>query len=123
MDGLPLALDQVGAYVQETPCSLADYLKLYQTRGAELLKRRGEVVIDHPASVVTTWSISFEKVEQANAAAAALLRVCAFLHPDAIPEELFVEGAALLGERPWPVAAGSFLGHEASPRARVYLRA
>ncbi len=44
MDGLPLALDQVGAYVQETPCSLADYLKLYQTRGAELLKRRGEVV-------------------------------------------------------------------------------
>ncbi len=71
MDGLPLALDQVGAYVQETPCSLADYLKLYQTRRAELLKRRGEVVIDHPASVVTTWSISFEKVEQANAPAAA----------------------------------------------------
>ena len=107
MDGLPLALDQVGAYVQETPCSLADYLKLYQTRGAELLKRRGEVVIDHPASVVTTWSISFEKVEQANAAAAALLRLCAFLHPDAIPEELFVEGTALLGEQPGLAAASA----------------
>jgi len=120
MDGLPLALDQVGAYVQETPCSLADYLKLYQTRGAELLKRRGEVVIDHPALVVTTWSISFEKVEQANAAAAALLRVCAFLHPDAIPEELFVEGAALLGERPGPVAADAFLWHEAIRAASAY---
>jgi len=107
MDGLPLALDQVGAYVQETPCSLADYLKLYQTRRAELLKRRGEVVIDHPASVVTTWSISFEKVEQANAPAAALLRLCAFLHPDAIPEELLVEGTALLGERLGPVAASA----------------
>src|SRR5258708_6274038 len=107
MDGLPLALDQVGAYVQETPCSLADYLKLYQTRRAELLKRRGEVVIDHPASVATTWSIACEKVEQANAPAAALLRLCAFLHPDAIPEELLVEGTALLGERLGPVAASA----------------
>ncbi|HEX6480559.1 MAG TPA: helix-turn-helix domain-containing protein [Ktedonobacteraceae bacterium] len=120
MDGLPLALDQVGAYVQETPCSLADYLKLYQTRGAELLKRRGEVVIDHPASVVTTWSISFEKVEQTNAAAAALLRLCAFLHPDAIPEELFVEGTALLGEQLGPVAADVFLWHEAIRAASAY---
>ncbi len=63
--------------------------------------------------MVTTWSISFEKVEQANAAAAALLRLCAFLHPDAIPEELFVEGTALLGEQLGPVAADVWLWHEA----------
>lgn len=120
MDGLPLALDQVGAYVQETPCSLADYLHLYQTRRAELLKRRGEVVIDHPASVVTTWSISFERVEQANVVAAALLRLCAFLHPDAIPEELFVDGIALLGERLGPVVADTLLWHEAIRAVSAY---
>src|SRR6266852_3958799 len=28
MDGLPLALDQAGAYVEETGCSLSDYLEL-----------------------------------------------------------------------------------------------
>lgn len=96
MDGLPLALDQVGAYVQETSCSLVTYLDLYHMRQAELLKRRGEMILDHPTSVATTWSLSFEKVERANSAAAELLRRCAFLHPDAIPEELFLENTTLL---------------------------
>ena len=32
VDGLPLALDQAGAYVSETSCSLWDYLALYQRR-------------------------------------------------------------------------------------------
>lgn len=95
MDGLPLALDQVGAYVQETSCSLGTYLGMYQMRQAELLQRRGEMVLDHPTSVATTWSLSFEKVERANATAAELLRRCAFLHSDAIPEELFQENSAL----------------------------
>ncbi len=94
MDGLPLALDQVGAYVQETSCSLTTYLDLYRMRQAELLKRRGEMILDHPTSVATTWSLSFEKVERDNAAAAELLRRCAFMHPDAIPEELFQENTA-----------------------------
>ncbi len=34
MDGLPLALDQAAAYIEENECSLADYLSLYQTRRA-----------------------------------------------------------------------------------------
>src|SRR5581483_3019680 len=29
VDALPLALDQVGAYIEETGCSLNDYLKFY----------------------------------------------------------------------------------------------
>lgn len=32
LDGLPLALDQAGAYIKKTPCSLAYYLTLYQDR-------------------------------------------------------------------------------------------
>src|SRR5205823_670195 len=44
--------------------------------------------------VATTWSLSFEKVQQANLIAADLLRLCAFLHPDAIPEEILREGMA-----------------------------
>ncbi|QBD77308.1 hypothetical protein EPA93_15435 [Ktedonosporobacter rubrisoli] len=42
--------------------------------------------------------LSFEKVEQTNVAAADLLRLCAFLHPDAIPEEIIVKGAPYLGK-------------------------
>jgi tetratricopeptide (TPR) repeat protein len=95
--GLPLALDQAGAYIEETQCSLVDYLQLYRSQRAELLKARGGLVPDHPEPVATTWSLSFAQVEQRSLAAADLLRVCAFLHPDAIPEELITEGAVTLG--------------------------
>ena len=93
MEGLPLALDQAAAYIDETECGLAGYLSRYKMRRAHLLSQRGESVVDHPQSVATTWSLSFEKVQQANPAAADLLRLCAFLNPDAIPEEIFTEGA------------------------------
>ena len=32
LDGLPLALDQAGAYIEETGCTLADYLTYYSTQ-------------------------------------------------------------------------------------------
>ncbi len=97
LGGLPLALDQAGAYIEETHCSLADYLQLYRSQRAALLKARGGLVPDHPEPVATTWSLSFVQVEKRSAAAADLLRVCAFLHPDAIPEEIITAGAAELG--------------------------
>jgi tetratricopeptide (TPR) repeat protein len=97
VDGLPLALDQVAGYIEENQCSLVDYLTLYQSRHATLLKRRGTFgKHDYPKSVATTWSLSFEQVEQDNRAAAELLRLCAFLHPDSIPETMIVEGASEL---------------------------
>jgi len=105
MDGLPLALDQAGAFIEETGCSLPDYLQLFQTRQTDLLQRRGKLVTDHPDPVATTWSLSFENVQQANTAAADLLRLCTFLDPDLIQEEIFTEGASELGPVLQPVAA------------------
>jgi len=96
VDGLPLALDQAGAYIEETGCGLSRYLKLYQMQRKELHRRRSKRSTDHPEPVATTWSLSFEKVEEANPYAAELLRFCAFLHPDAIPEEFITEGASYL---------------------------
>src|SRR5207245_4244989 len=107
--GLPLALDQAGAYVEETGCGLAGYLTRYQQRRTELLKTRGENTSDHPEPVATTWSLSFEKVEQANPAAADLLRLCAFLAPDAIPEEIVTEGAVELPLELQSLASDPFL--------------
>jgi tetratricopeptide (TPR) repeat protein len=104
MDGLPLALDQAGAYIEETSCGLHGYLQLYRAQRAQLLKERGGFVPDHPETVATTWSLSFEKVEQANEGAAELLRFCAFLAPDAIPEELCTGSAVDLGPTLEPLA-------------------
>ena len=96
LDGLPLALDQAGGYIEETQCELSDYLQLYRTHRMLLLKRRGNSG-DHPHPVTVTWSFSFEKVERINPAAIDLLRLCAFLHPNAIPKEIFIKGATHLG--------------------------
>ena len=93
LGGLPLALDQAAAYIEETRCGLSRYLVRYQAERTKLLQRRGKLIKEHPEPVATTWSLSFAKVEAANPAAADLLRLCAFLHPDAIPEELLSEGA------------------------------
>ena len=97
LDGLPLALDQAGAYIEETRCGLSRYLDLYGMRRKELLQRRGRFPVDHPDSVAATWSLSFQRVEQKSLAAADLLRLLAFLDPEVIPEEIIILGAAGLG--------------------------
>ncbi|GJL61086.1 MAG: hypothetical protein NPIRA03_39430 [Nitrospirales bacterium] len=107
LDGLPLAIDQAGAFIEETHCGLTGYLDLYQTNGADLLKERGLFAPEHPDPVATTWVLSFQIIEQANPAAAELLRFCAFLHPDSIPEELITEGATELGPVLGPVAGNA----------------
>src|SRR5947209_454198 len=120
MDGLPLALDQAGAYIEETACSLSDYLTLFRTRRTALLKRRGRLVANHAEPVATTWSLSFEKVEHSNPAAGDLLRLCAFLHPDAIPEALILEGAAELGPVLGPVVNDSMEFNDAIHELRRF---
>lgn len=96
LDGLPLALDQAGAYIEETGCSLADYLLIYRQRRLVLLRRRSSFSTDYPHTVATTWALSFAQIEQASPSAAELLRLCAFLHPDALPELLITEGSRYL---------------------------
>jgi len=120
MDFLPLALDQAGAYIEEVGCSLTTYLEIYHTHRAQLLHRRGQVLSDHPEPVATTWSLNFQQVEQANPAAAELLRLCAFLEPDAIPEELISEGSAALGPVLQHAATDAFTLNEAIEELRKF---
>ena len=95
---LPLALEQAGAYMEETGTSLSQYQALFQDRQRELL-RRGASSQDYPDTVATTWEISFQRLPSE---AAVLLNLCAFLAPDDIPRNLLTEGAEHL---PDPLAA------------------
>ncbi len=97
LGGLPLALDQAAAYIEETGCSIADYLQRYQNQRPLVLARRGLHGGAHPTSVTTTLQVSVERVGREHPAAIDLLRACAFLHPDAIPEDLLIAGASHLG--------------------------
>lgn len=120
MDGLPLALDQAGAYIERTGCGLAGYLKLYQHHRTDLLHWRSPLSSEYPYTVATTWSLSFQHMEQANPAAADLLRLCAFLDPDAIPEELIAKGAKYLGPVLQPVASNDFKLNETIEVLRTF---
>jgi len=108
MGGLPLALDQAGAYIEETGCNLSDYLQRYESQRAQLLERRGTPGGDHPHSVASTFRLSSQRVERDHPAAAEVLRLCAFLYAEAIPEELFVAEGFQHEAVEEPVAADSY---------------
>jgi transcriptional regulator with XRE-family HTH domain len=97
LGGLPLALDQAGASLEATRCGLPAYVELFRTRCAVLLQQRGEGTRDHPASVSTTFARALTATARRHPAVLDLLHVCALLQPDAIPEELFRQGAEHLG--------------------------
>jgi tetratricopeptide (TPR) repeat protein len=115
VDGLPLALDQAAAYIEETPSTPAKYLKLYRTEGAALRRRRGSLATEHD-SVTITFSLAFAQVEKTNPAAADLVRACAYLAPDAIPEEIFTQSGKKLG-KPLAKAAGKPLAWDEAVEA------
>ena len=119
LGGLPLALDQAGAYLEATGMSLEEYQCISQTHRQTLLNERRSLVEDHPASVATTWSLSFARVETKSPAAADLLRLCAYLAPDAIPEAILTQGAEHLGDLLAPVAADAFLFAQAIEALRA----
>lgn len=96
MGGLPLALDQAGAYIDEAGCSLAGYLRLYEQQRYQLLDRRGVLNENHPHSVVATLWLGCQQVAQRHPVALDLLHFCAFVSPEAIPEELLQEGLSHL---------------------------
>src|SRR5579859_4007527 len=86
LDGLPLALDQAGAYIEECGCSLYQYMKRYRAQRAALLRQRGTYSALHPEPVSATVLLALKKVEPATAIEP--LKLCAFLNVDGIDEEL-----------------------------------
>ncbi|MEA2560347.1 MAG: hypothetical protein QOH06_1851 [Acidobacteriota bacterium] len=102
LDGLPLALEQAGAYIVHTQISLADYLAEWQRESEGVLSWHDEGAMQYPASLAVTWQRSFQ---QLSPTAKAVLRLVAFLAPDAIPmallesgEEIVQQAASLLAD-------------------------
>jgi nucleoside phosphorylase len=99
MGGLPLALEQAGAYIEETGCGVQRYLELYEDQQyrPQIQGMQSGPIPDYPEAVARAWSVSRSAIQYSNQAAAEILSLCAFLAPDAIPEEIFTKGAAALG--------------------------
>ncbi|MBO3748759.1 tetratricopeptide repeat protein [Streptosporangiaceae bacterium NEAU-GS5] len=93
---LPLALEQAGAYLHDSGRRLAEYVGLFRTRRGELLAHGG--ADGYAAQVATTWSLSFQRLQQSDPSAVAVLRLLAFYGPDDIPVGILLNAAP--GEDP-----------------------
>jgi hypothetical protein len=83
LDGLPLAIAQAGAYLQESGVEIQTYLRFYEQEWKELMELHHQShapLQDYPdRSVWTTWAISYKAIREENEATANLLLLWAFL--------------------------------------------
>ena len=90
LGGLPLALEQAGAYMESTGCTMRDYLEILASHPAAVLAE--ESPSDYNETVANTWSMAIANVRDDSPGGEELLNLCAFLGPDAIPVSLFKSG-------------------------------
>ena len=102
LGGLPLALEQAGAYMLAAGRGIAEYLELFRNRRAELLDRGNPAGYDK--RVATTWALAFAELGQAGPAV-GLLRLAACCAAENIPLHLLLRpGSGLAGTFPADVA-------------------
>ncbi|NCR40005.1 MAG: tetratricopeptide repeat protein [Microcystis aeruginosa W13-11] len=92
LGGLPLAIDQAGAYIGKENITVEKYLTRYRDteRGKKLRQTRGKLSGEHTSSS-TTYTLALEQVAFRDEEAAELIRICAFLAPESIPKRIFTE--------------------------------
>ena len=93
LGGLPLALEQAGAYMQASGRTIARYLGLFRARRAELLGR-GEPA-GYDKQVATTWALAFTELGEGPA---GLLRLAACCAAEDIPLDLLLRPELAAGD-------------------------
>ena len=102
LGGLPLALDQAGAYIRWLKQSIKEYVKKYKKQRLLLLKKKKaqnfvENTSPERLAVHTTWILNFDHINRISeemelgGTPTLCMQVCAFLGPDDIPHELINE--------------------------------
>ncbi|OAG00856.1 HET-domain-containing protein [Paraphaeosphaeria sporulosa] len=78
LDGLPLALSTAGAYLEHVTTSFAEYLRLYEVSWLKLQRTSPKLNSYEDRSLYTTWQITFDLIQNQNAASAWLLKLWAY---------------------------------------------
>ncbi|MEV4146032.1 FxSxx-COOH system tetratricopeptide repeat protein [Amycolatopsis sp. NPDC049691] len=84
---LPLAVEQAAAWRAETGMATDEYLALFESKRAELLRSRPPA--DYDVAVEAAWNVSLDRLREDNPGALELLEVCAFFSPEPIPRAMF----------------------------------
>lgn len=104
LGGVPLALEQAGAYIKDVGCSVRRYQQHYRTllrspRSTPGRRHNKRYVAGQSEIVAITSALALTEVKQRSSVLAELLYSCAFLAAEAIPLDLFSAGAPALGSR------------------------
>ncbi len=94
--GYPLALNLAGAYIRRSKLTFSSYLKLYHEHETTLLDRGGQPTNGHPNSVKAMFSLTFDKIGRVDPLALKLLHLFAFLHSDALSDDVIMQGVSSL---------------------------
>ena len=93
---LPLALDQAAAYMLAASMSYQEYTALFIKRRLEIFVKGNDTSIFYGQTVATTWNISLDKID--NESAKQLIQLLAFLAPEHIQKDLFLQSGDYLPE-------------------------
>jgi len=92
---LPLALEQAASFLTKVSCSFEQYREYLRDARPKLLSYEAKGATRYPASIAKTWSLTLERL---NPLSRAVLRLAAWLAPEAIPRGLFTAEEVLLSE-------------------------
>ena len=103
LGGLPLALDQAGAFIRSVKQSIKEYVKKYKKQRVRLLeKTKARHLVENTSkerlAVHTTWMLNFDHISRMSEemdlgeVPTLFMQVSAFYCPDDIPYELINEG-------------------------------
>ncbi len=114
LGGLPLALAQAAAFTRDCLLGnrkpLKEYLDNFRQEEARLLER-GEEIIDHPTTVVTSVAMMLQHLDNDSL---SILRILAYYAPDAIPFEHIRKRTVTVDiPEPWAGIFGSLRYKEA----------
>lgn len=84
LGGLPLALEQAGAYIVAKQTRVDVYLSAYSQMELAVLERNRASLGHYSKSVATTWALNIAEIERSSLAG-EVLHISAFLAPDQIP--------------------------------------
>lgn len=94
LDYLPLAITQAAAFINENSTTIAGYLKLLASNDSDLQDLLDEDYPDHrrgfdrASSVIRTWKLSFDLINERKPRAAQMLSLMAILDRQGIPKSL-----------------------------------
>ncbi|KAL3444390.1 hypothetical protein BJX65DRAFT_310973 [Aspergillus insuetus] len=83
LDGLPLAITIAGSYIRQSGITFSKYLEYYGSSWSELMSRSDPPHFYFQGNIMTTWLLTYNKIEQQHPDAAELLILLAtFDHRD-----------------------------------------